>query len=147
MNNLILEILPDIQETAKKISRIADQQNELTQFAVMQCYRYEELVTRLHSEGNLKRWLYRIIKNEYVVLCKNSPVSVRFEAENEDYLEPLQDFIPYLSDVERAWIRLYIEAEGNYREMERLKDIHHTTCSSRMKLIIEKCRILKSTLF
>ncbi len=146
MNKLILEILPDIQETAKKISRVADQQNELTQYVILECYRYEEVVKRLHNEKRLKTWIYTAIKREHVRMKKNIPTDQIKDAPDEPYEDLLAEFSPFLSSIEREWLKRYIQ-EGSYKNLERRTKIQRKYISQRIKTITEKCKKLKSTLF
>lgn len=72
MNKLILEILPKIEVTTRKVTRITDQQNELRQFTIIKCYEYEDVVKRLHKENKLDGWLWAVVKNEYLRICKEA---------------------------------------------------------------------------
>lgn len=146
MNKLILEILPDIQDTAKKISRNTDQQNDLTQFIVLECYKYEDIVKRLYQEKRLKTWLYTATRREYLKMRKGEPTNALKDIPDETYVDLLEEFKPYLTQADKAWIRVYIECGGKFAEIQRVKKIHQETASERIKYLIEKCKKLKSIL-
>lgn len=147
MNKLILEILPEIEATAKKIGRNVDQQNEIRQYTILRCYDYPDTVKRLHAEGKLGGWIYVTAYNCMLVMAGNQVREHKKDIADSNYEDLLEDFKPYLTEADKAWIRVYIECGGKYIEIERVKNIHHETASDRIKLIIEKCKKLKSTLY
>jgi len=146
LNKLILEILPLIEATAKRVTPITDQQNELRQYTVIECYKYEDTVKRIHSEGKIAGWLYQVIKREYVRQKKGNTIDVIREIEDVIYEDKLEELKPLLTHVERLWLRSYIEFDGKFSEFKK-KKIHRVTASLRIKQIIEKCKQLKHTLY
>jgi len=148
LNKLILEILPKIEVTARKVTRITDQQNELRQFTIIKCYEYEDVVKRLHKENKLDGWLYRVVRNEFLLMLKNEPTENKTDAPDEEYFEfDLEKFKPYLTYAEQMWIKAYKECGGKYAEIERQKNITKKVCRLRILAIIEKCKRLKRILY
>lgn len=148
MNKLILEILPKIEVTARKVTRITDQQNELRQFTIVKCYEYEDVVKRLHKENKLDGWLYRVVRNEFLLMLKNEPTENKTDAPDEECFEfDLEKFKPYLTYAEQMWIKAYKECGGKYAEIERQKNITKKVCRLRILAIIEKCKQLKRILY
>lgn len=147
MNNLILEILPDIEKIAKKVGRLPDDQNDLVQYTVLECYKYAEIVQRLHREKRLNAWIYSTVKREYMKMVKRPVLEMTTEIADVVYSDNLEELKQYLPEIDRLWIRAYIECDGKYIEIQRRKGIHQETASERMKSIIEKCKKLKSILY
>jgi DNA-directed RNA polymerase specialized sigma24 family protein len=149
LNKLILEILPQIEIATKKVTRDIDQQNELRQFTILKCYEYQELVKRLFVENNIKKWIYIVVKNEYIRMTKHQPrEAFRCEVVDDEYLEfDLDRFKPHLTFAEQMWIRAYKECGGKYSEIEKRKGITEKVVRLRILAIIEKCKRLKHILY
>jgi len=147
LNNLILEILPLIEKITKEVSRNADQQNELRQICILKCYDYESLVKRLHAEKRLSNWLFHVIKNDYLALIKNEVIDSSHLKDIEDvvYCDRLEEIKSLLTHSERAWLNAYIK-DGNYSNIHKRTGIQAAYVSERIKCVIEKCKLLKSTL-
>ncbi len=146
MNNLIIEILPLIELTARKLTGRKDDQNELVQSVVLKCYEYSETVKRLHSEGKVGRWVYVVMRNDLLKMKMQEPIEIYSEIEDIVYSDKLEELKPLLTEIERMWIRAYIECDGSYTQIEIKKNISRQHASERIKSIIEKCKQLKRIL-
>lgn len=142
MNKLILEILPLIQKSAKKLTANTDTQNELTQYTVVELYKYE---TKLTSDPHVKigALIHTIMRNEYVRLKNRHIIDEKQDQEYIEHVELLEEFKKHLTYHDNLWIRAYCECEGSYSEIERIKGVTRKMASARIKLIIEKCKQLK----
>ena len=143
MNNLILKILPDIERFARRMSRHSDTQNELIQSTVLKCYEYEFKVKQMHAEGKLNGWLFTVIRNENLKLVTTNAVEAPKELTDVAYIDRIGELNYYLTDIERKWIKIYIECEGSYTKIEQRTTISRSHASKRIKSIIEKCKQLK----
>jgi len=147
LNNLILEILPHIQSVAKGVTKNTDQQNELVQYTVIECYKYEPKIRLYHENKCIVGWIYFVQKREYVRMKKANIIGETKDIEDTEYSDKLEELKPFLSETERLWIRAYIECDGNYSTIEEKKGITRQMASERIKSIIEKCKTLKHILY
>jgi hypothetical protein len=129
------------------LTRNTDQQNELTQFIVLKCYDYESTVKRLDIEKKLEAWIYTVGRNEYLVMKKRTIFDIPKDIADVVYSDKLEELKPFLTDMDRLWIRAYVECNGKYSEIQKKKKIHQETASERIKSIIEKCKTLKHILY
>lgn len=148
MNNLILKILPDIESTVKKITRNADQQNEIVQYTVLRCYDYEETVKRLHAEGKLGGWIYTVASKKLLLIKQDSVLTSKYPMPNDDTPEwfDIEKFKPLLTETEWTWLKAYM-IDGGYSNISNRTGIQRKYVSQRIKNIIEKCKRLKHTLY
>lgn len=147
MNKLILEILPLIEKITKEVSRKTDQQNELRQICILKCYDYEELVKRLHKEKKLSGWLYCVVRSAYFDLIEDQAIDSTHlkEVSDVEYSDELAEIMSLLNQSERIWLLAYIK-DGNYSNIHKRTGIQAAYVSERIKCVIEKCKLLKSTL-
>lgn len=148
MNELIIRILPDIERITKGVTKNRDQQNELRQYCVIECYNYENVVKRLYTEKRLNAWIRTVVNREYFRMKNNVPtdeINESREIEDVIYSDLLEELKTMLTDIERVWLKHYLK-EGSYAELHRRTGIREKYISQRIKSIIEKCKQLKSTL-
>ena len=143
MNNLILKILPDIERFARRMSRHSDTQNELIQSTVLKCYEYESKVKQMHAEGKLNGWLFTVIRNENLKLVTTNAVEAPKELTDIPYSDRIEELKPFLTDIEKKWLKVYVECDGSYTKIEQRTTISRSHASKRIKSIIEKCKQLK----
>jgi len=143
LNNLILKILPDIENFARRASRHPDTQNELIQSTVLKCYEYEFKVKQMHAEGKLNGWLFTVIRNENLKLVTSNPVDALRELADVGYTDRIEELKPFLTDIEKKWLKVYVECDGSYTKIEQRTTISRSHASKRIKSIIEKCKKLK----
>lgn len=145
MNTLIVKILPDIERAAKLVTRNRDQQNELRQYCVMECYKYEDKVKELYTSKLLRAWIHTVIKREFVRMKRNDVQENEIESEDIMYCDRIEEIKELLTHTERAWINAYIK-DGSYKKIHERTGINEAYVSVRIKCIIEKCKRLKDTL-
>lgn len=66
MNELLLEILPDIDHIIKGVTKVPDDQNEIKQELILKIYDNEKKVRQLKSEGKLNGWLFIVARNLFM---------------------------------------------------------------------------------
>jgi len=143
---LILEILPMIEAQAKHLAKNTDLQNELRQYTILECYKYESKIRTLHESGGLRSWIYTVMKHEKVRQERSEPSDSEVQDIYEPYFDYLVEIRKHLTPTENAWIRAYIECNGSYIEIQRRKGIDREMAADRIKYIIEKCKTLKHIL-
>jgi len=143
---LILEILPMIEAQAKHLAKNTDLQNELRQYTILECYKYESKIRILHESGGLRSWIYTVMKHEKVRQERSEPSDTEVKDVYEPYIDELEELKKYLTPTERLWLRAYVECNGNYSEIQRRKGIDREWARDRIKYIIEKCKTLKHIL-
>lgn len=148
MNDLIETILPDIERITKGVTNNRDQQNELRQYCVIECYNYETVVKRLYTEKRLNAWIRTVVSREYYRMKNNVPtdeINESKEIEDVIHSDLLEELKAMLTDTERVWLKHWIKA-GSHAELHRRTGIREKYISQRIKSIIKKCKQLKSTL-
>lgn len=153
MNKLLIEILPIIDKVVEHTTKDYNDRHEIKQTLVLKLYSKKKVVKRLHKEGNLTRWLYKVASNIKIDLYrqrKSLPVDLNLPilaVEDKpltdiDKVKTLDEMLNELTDVERLWINLYLESGVNFRECHRRSNISRLALTERIKTILEKWKHL-----
>ncbi len=159
MNEILLKILPDIDDIVKGFSNLEDERHEVKQDLILRMYDNKKQVKKLYKEGKLKGWLFIVARNIYTD-SKNKPKLIRFNVNLQDHqtdgltehykpnLKSLPEMLKQLSEIERLWIETYINCNFNYSEIQRRtkipgqKGVARRHAKDRIQIILKKWRHL-----
>lgn len=76
MNELLLEILPDIDNIIRGVTKVPDDQNEIKQELILKIYDNEKKVRQLKNQGKLNGWLFIVARNLFTDFKRNQKRTV-----------------------------------------------------------------------
>jgi DNA-directed RNA polymerase specialized sigma24 family protein len=149
VNDLLLEILPDIDNALEGITRVKDEQDEVRQELILKIYENSDKVKELYEQGRLKGWIFIVGRNLFLDV-KKRPRKVGLPQnlidEQEEHYKPniktLDDMLQELPEIERLWIETYIDCGFNCSEIERRTTISRRWARERLNVIFEKWKQL-----
>lgn len=110
------------------IATSREARHDLEQDVIIECYKCEGKIRRLYIETGLKNWLFLVARN---VNYDNQRIENRYsfnkikEQPEEttlnliDKVKPTEQMMAQLTEVERMWVKMWIECDFNYLEMQR----------------------------
>lgn len=152
MNDLILQILPIIEQVAKHSTRNRDQQHEIRQELILKCYDNSAKIQQGINQGrNPANLIYVYARNLRLDQIKKvKPVIMQIpdrptpETEQADYdnVKTHNELMDQIKGTDRMWIELYLECDLNKNEMHRRTGVCRETIDERLKYIFDKWKQL-----
>jgi DNA-directed RNA polymerase specialized sigma24 family protein len=142
-----------IEMVVNHTSKDHDERHEIQQTLILKLYNKEKEVKRLYEEGNLKRWLYKVVwnikidlyrENKSISLDDDIPILIIEEHEPRDIdrVKTLPEMLEQLPEIERLWMNIYIENGQSYRAVKRSTNICRAKVKERIETILKEWKQL-----
>ena len=153
MNEILLEILPDIDKVIQGVTLIKEEQDEVRQELILKIYDNEATVKQLYKSQKIKGWLFMVAKRIFIDGKRKvrdstiSKASIYIDELNhrKEYLpniKTIEKMFEQLTEIEKMWIETYVECGYNYAEVHRRTAIGRQHVKERIQEIFEKWKQL-----